>query len=99
MSTVPPVEEPVLEQPPGRMLWPMERSLHRHKFLTGAVTRQGTHAVEVCFYSAVLLHSMERTHAGAVCEKLQALKRSRVKKSHEEWTPMGGIPRWHRARA
>ena len=44
------------------------------------------------------LHTMERTHAGAVCEELQPVGMTHVGEVHEGLYPVGGTPCWSRER-
>ena len=44
------------------------------------------------------LHTVERTHAGAVCEELQPVGRTHVGEVRGGLSPVGGTPRWSRGR-
>jgi len=45
-----------------------------------------------------ILHAMEGTHAGAVCEEVRPMERTHIGAVHGEFSPVGEIPRWSRGR-
>jgi len=83
ISTVQPVEDPMLDQAPCRSCRPWIGAHERAGFLAGPVAHVGpTLGLSV----PEGLYPVERTHAGAVLE-LQHMERTRIGESHEGLYP------------